>query len=131
MEQLRIQDKIARSRQYNSLEDALSQVLDDTEGAGLGLVILVLMLKKIGLDDDAFSIKTTDKYTIAGISIPLDQTMIENISALSDEIVENINSLPQFPENVLHVQKLISDPSSDMTMIARQIHGPGAYRRPA
>jgi len=121
MEQLRIQDKIARSRQYNSLEDALSQVLDDTEGAGLGLVILVLMLKKIGLDDDSFSIKTTDKYTIASISIPLDQTMIENLSVLSDEIVENISSLPQFPENVLHVQKLISDPSSDMPMIARQI----------
>jgi len=121
MEQLRIQDKIARSRQYNSLEDALSEVLDDTEGAGLGLVILVLMLKKIGLDDDAFSIKTTDKYTIASIAIPLDQTMVENISALSDEIVENVSSLPQFPENVLHVQKLISDPSSDMPMIARQI----------
>ena len=93
MEQLRIQDKIARSRQYNSLEDALSQVLDDTEGAGLGLVILVLMLKKIGLDDDAFSIKTTDKYTIASIAIPLDQTMVENISALSDEIVENVSKI--------------------------------------
>jgi putative nucleotidyltransferase with HDIG domain len=121
MEQLRIQDKIARSRQFNSLEDALSQVLDDSEGAGLGLVILVLMLKKIGLDDDAFFIKSTDKYTIASIAIPLDQTMIEDISMLSNEIVENVNSLPQFPENVLLVQKLIADPSSDMPMIARQI----------
>jgi len=121
MEQLRIQDKIARSRQFNSLEDALSQVLDDSEGAGLGLVILVLMLKKIGLDDNAFSIKTTDKYTIASIAIPLDQTMIEDISVLSNKIVENVNSLPQFPENVLLVQKLIADPSSDMPMIARQI----------
>jgi putative nucleotidyltransferase with HDIG domain len=120
-EQLRIQDKIARSRQYGSLEDALSQVLDDSEGAGLGLVILVLMLKKIGLDDNAFTIKTTDKHTIASISIPLDKAMIENISALSEKIVENINSLPQFPENILMVQKLINDPSSDMPVIARQI----------
>jgi putative nucleotidyltransferase with HDIG domain len=120
-EQLRIQDKLARSRQYSSLEDAMSQVLDDSEGAGLGLVILVLMLKKIGLDDEAFSIKTTDKYTIANISIPLEQTMVENISVLSEKIVENINSLPQFPENILTVQKLINDPSSDMPVIARQI----------
>jgi len=121
MEQLRIQDKMARSRQYDNLEDALSQVLDDSEGAGLGLVILVLMLRKIGLDDEAFSIKTKNNCTIASISIPLDKAMVENMSVLSEEIVENVNSLPQFPENVLLIQKLINDPASDMPMIARQI----------
>jgi putative nucleotidyltransferase with HDIG domain len=120
-EQLRIQDKLARSRQYNNLEDALSQILDDSEGAGLGIVILVLMLKKIGLDDDAFSFRTTNRYTITSISIPLDQTMVENMTVLSDEIVANINSLPQFPENILLVQKLIADPNTDLPMIARQI----------
>jgi len=120
-EQIRIQDKLARSRQYSSLEDALNQVLDDSEGAGLGLVILVLMLKKIGLADEAFSIKSTDKETVASISIPLDATMTENLSELSKAIIEDINSLPQFPENILLVQKLIADPSSDMSSIARQI----------
>ncbi|MDR0323446.1 MAG: HDOD domain-containing protein [Treponema sp.] len=121
LEQLRIHDKLARTRQYNSLEDALTQVLDDSEGAGLGLVILVLMLKKIGLDDECFSIKTTDKLTIASISIPLDKTMMENFSVLSEEIVENIEGLPQFPENIMLIQKLINDPDSEMTTIARQI----------
>jgi putative nucleotidyltransferase with HDIG domain len=120
-EQLRIHDKMARSRQYSNLEDALVSVLDSTEGAGLGLVILILMLKKIGLDDDAFTMKTTDKYTIASISIPLEQTMVENISVLSDKIVESINSLPQFPENILTIQRLIEDPASDMPVIAKQI----------
>jgi hypothetical protein len=42
-EQLRIHDKMARSRQYGNLEDALTSVLDSSEGAGLGLVILILM----------------------------------------------------------------------------------------
>jgi putative nucleotidyltransferase with HDIG domain len=121
MERLRIQDKMARSRQYDNLEDALTHILDDSEGAGLGLIILVLMLKKIGLDDEAFNIKTTDKYTIASISIPLDKTLMDNLSVLSDEIVDNINSLPQFPENILTIQKLINDPDSNMASIARQI----------
>jgi len=121
MEQLRIHDKMARSRQYNNLEDALTHILDDSEGAGLGLVILVLMLKKIGLDDEAFAITTTDDNTIASISIPLEQTMVENLSVLSDEIVKSINSLPQFPENIMLIQKLIADPDSDMPVIARQI----------
>ena len=121
IEQIRIQDKLARARQYNSLEDAMSQALDDTEGAGLGLIILVLMLKKIGLTDEAFFIQTKEKETVASISIPLDEAMIKNISDLSKTIIEDINSLPQFPENILHVQKLIDDPSSDMPSIARQI----------
>ncbi len=36
-ELIRIHDKLARSRQYNNLEEALAQVLDDSEGKGLGL----------------------------------------------------------------------------------------------
>jgi putative nucleotidyltransferase with HDIG domain len=120
-ELIRIHDKLARSRQYNSLEDAFSQVLDDSEGAGLGLVILVLMLKKMGLDEDCFDILGTEKETIARIVIPLEQTKLENLSILSDTIVNSVNSLPQFPENILLVQKLIGDPKSDMASIARQI----------
>jgi putative nucleotidyltransferase with HDIG domain len=120
-EQSRILDKIAKARQYDSLEDALSQVLDDSEGAGLGLIILILMLKKMSLGDECFSITTEEKDTVSSISIPFDETMVKNISALSDEIVENINGLPQFPENILHIQRIINDPNLDMSKIARQI----------
>ena len=120
-ELIRIHDKLARSRQYNNLEEALAHVLDDSEGAGLGLVIMVLMLKKMGLDEDCFDILGTDKETIARLSIPLEKTRLESLSVLSGTIVDNISSLPQFPENILMVQKLISDPDSEMSDIARQI----------
>ena len=121
IEQLRIQDKMARSRQYTSLDDALEQVLDNSEGSGLGLIIILLMLKKLGLDDNAFIFRTTDKLSIARISIPLDQVLIDNISVLSREVADNINNLPQFPENIMRIQRLINDPGSDMPVIAKQI----------
>jgi putative nucleotidyltransferase with HDIG domain len=79
------------------------------------------MLKKMGLDEDCFDITGTDKETIAKIIIPLDQARVENISILSTTIVDNVNSLPQFPENIILVQQLINDPDSEMTDIARQI----------
>jgi putative nucleotidyltransferase with HDIG domain len=120
-ELIRIHDKLARSRQYDNLEDALSQVLDDSEGAGLGLVILVLMLKKMNLTEDCFDILSTEKETIARLTIPLEQARVENLSLLSTTIVNNVDSLPQFPENILMVQKLIGDPKSDMAEISRQI----------
>jgi putative nucleotidyltransferase with HDIG domain len=120
-ELIRIHDKLARSRQYKSLDDALSQVLDDTEGAGLGLVIMMLMLKKMGLTEECFDILGTGKETIARIIVPLDRTRVENLATLAKTIVSNVNSLPQFPENILSVQQLIADPKSEMTDIARKI----------
>jgi len=120
-EQIRIHDRLARSRKFESLEEAMSQVLDDSEGAGLGLVILVLMLKKIGLDEENFDIIGTEKETVAKITVPLDQARIESMNFLSSMIVDNVNSLPQFPENIMMIQKLINDPNSEMSDIARQI----------
>jgi putative nucleotidyltransferase with HDIG domain len=120
-ELIRIHDKLARSRKYNTLDDALAQVLDDSEGAGLGLVILILMLKKMGLDEDCFDIIGSEKETIARLIVPLDKTRIENISVLSAAIVDSITSLPQFPDNIMLVQKLINDPKSEIADIARQI----------
>ena len=120
-EQIRVYDRIARSRAFESMEEALSSVLDDSEGAGLGIVILVLMLKKIGLDEDAFDIDVVEDETVARITIPFAEVHVENLNQLAQEIVDEIDDLPQFPENVVFIQKLINDPESELTDIARQI----------
>ena len=66
-EYMRVFDKIARSKQFTSLEEAFSQVLDDSEGAGLGLVIMILMLKKVGLDDENYHLLVENGETITRI----------------------------------------------------------------
>jgi hypothetical protein len=121
IELLRIHDRLFRARQFISLEDAFAHVLDDTEGAGLGIVILVLMLRKMGLDEECFYINSTEKETVARISIPLDKLQVENVSLLSSAIVSSVNALPHFPENIMAVQRLINDPKSDIVKIARQL----------
>jgi HD-like signal output (HDOD) protein len=82
---------------------------------------MVLMLKKMGLDEDCFDITGSETETIARIMLPLEKTRLENLSKLSKTIVDNVDSLPQFPENIVMVQKMIGDPKSDMADIARQI----------
>ena len=120
-ELIRIHDRLARSRQFNTLDEALSQVLDDSEGAGLGLVILVLMLKKMGLDEECFEILSNKGETVARIMVPLDKLNVENISVLSGEIVDSVKSLPHFPENILAIQRLIAGTNVSMGAIARQL----------
>jgi putative nucleotidyltransferase with HDIG domain len=117
----RIREKLNRARRYENLEEALGQVLDNTEGAGLGLVILVLMLKKIGLNEDSCSITWDEKETVARVRLPLDKTFMESMTELSAAIVANVNSLPRFPENIAVLQRLIGDPGADMAGIAREI----------
>ncbi|NBF40164.1 MAG: HDOD domain-containing protein [Spirochaetes bacterium] len=120
-EQIRVYDRIARSRAFNSLEEALTTVLDDSEGAGLGIVILVLMLKKIGLDEDAFDIDARDGETVARVSIPMSQVRLESLDMISQRIVSEIEALPRFPENIVALQKMIEDPNSEIAEIARQV----------
>ena len=120
-EQMRIYDRIARSRAFSSMEEALTSVLDDSEGAGLGIVILVLMLKKIGLDEDAFDIDVEGEETVARITVPFSDVHVENIHELSKEIVDQIDKLPQFPDNIVQLQRLINDPESEISDIARQV----------
>ena len=120
-ELIRIHDRLARSHQYNSLDEAFSQVLDDSEGAGLGLIILVLMLKKMGLNEECLDIHSTEKETIAKIMVPVDKVQVENISLLTRAIANSVGSLPQFPENILAVQRLISSENAEIGAIARQL----------
>jgi putative nucleotidyltransferase with HDIG domain len=120
-EYLRIHDKLARSRKYTTLEEALQQVLDPSEGAGLGLVILVLMLKKIGLDEECFDLWAESGETVARITVPVATARVEALSSLTDQIVGSITSLPKFPENIVQIQRLIADPDSQIVEIARYI----------
>lgn len=117
----RVYDKIARSRQFTTLEEAFSQVLDDTEGAGLGLVIMILMLKKVGLNDDNYQILVEKGETITRIIMPLDIDTQKQMTDLTDDIVSFIDTLPQFPENIAQIEKLLNDPDSKLSTIAAHI----------
>jgi putative nucleotidyltransferase with HDIG domain len=120
-EQVRVYDRIARSRAFSSLEEALSSVLDDSEGAGLGIVIMVLMLKKLGLSEDAFDIDVRNGETVARLSIPMADIKMENMDVLSRKIVEEIDSLPSFPDNIMFLQKMLSNPETEIPDLARQV----------
>jgi hypothetical protein len=67
----RVKDKIAKSQQYANLEDAFGEVLDESEGAGLGILVLILMLKKLGFTGDFFQFYTMGGETVARIILPL------------------------------------------------------------
>ncbi|AFG36335.1 HDOD domain-containing protein [Spirochaeta africana] len=120
-EQIRVFDRIARSRAYNSLQEAMEQAIDESEGAGLGIIILVLMLRKIGLSEEAFELDVENGETVVRLSIPLEETKQGNLETIAREIVNEVDSLPQFPENIAQLQRLLQDPKIDLQTIARKV----------
>ncbi len=117
----RVHDKIARAQRYSSVDDAFSQILDDSEGAGLGIIIMILMLKKLGLSGDNFQVFSENDETVSRIILPLSGDVQEKMSILSTELVNMIDKLPQFPENIIHINNMLNDPEFKLSDIARSI----------
>ena len=73
MEEKRMIDKITMGKQYKALENLMmaTEALDDLEGSGLGLIILVLMMKKIGTTAEKIKIVKGDNETKIRVEIPI------------------------------------------------------------
>lgn len=117
----RIHDKITRAQTYNSVEEGIAQLLDDTEGAGLGLVIMILVLKKVGLTEENYQVLSENGETITRMILPFDTKVSSDFSSLSTEFVKLIEGLPEFPENITEINRVINDPNSQMSDIALKI----------
>lgn len=69
VEQSRIKEKLAIAERYSCLADAYSTTEDGAEGAGLGIVMMLFMLKNLGFGTDAFNVRTAQGETIATLTL--------------------------------------------------------------
>ncbi|MCQ2592430.1 MAG: hypothetical protein MJ188_06555 [Treponema sp.] len=83
-EKERILERIERSKKYNSMEDALSDI-DRTEGSGLGIIIILLMLRKLALSKDCFSVECTNGETVSKIVLRKDAKEVEERNLSSND----------------------------------------------
>jgi putative nucleotidyltransferase with HDIG domain len=120
-EQARIYERIVRARAFSSFYEALNNAIDTTEGAGLGVLILLQTLKRFGLDEDAFSIESNNGSTIAKLIIPMSKVHFEKINLLAQVVARDIDSLPNFPENVAAILNMTNDPEVQISEIAKKI----------
>jgi len=120
-EKEKISQKIARAKIFTSVDEAVQNVLDDTEGAGLGIVILLLILRKIGINDKNFAVAVENNMTHLRIAMPLSLVTEEETEIISDALIKEIDSLPQFPENITMLTSMLQDKDVDFSNIANII----------
>ena len=121
-EELKIaSESINKAKEFNSIEDALSTIDENCEGAGLGLIITILMLKKFGLEKDAVEINIENRETIVVLKLPLSIITLEQKQIINSIIINEINDLPKFPEYIIDIQNKLDNPEVDLNEIIKSI----------
>lgn len=105
-EEERIAHKLDSVQQYKSMDEVVSKVLDTTEGAGLGIIIISLMLQKIGLSKEDFTLFSANGETITRIVFPCNKKVYDGITVITSEFVEKIDSIPVPKDSFAKINKL-------------------------
>lgn len=105
----RINNKIDSVQQYKSMEDVFANVLDQSEGAGLGIIITILMLQKIGLSKENYQVITNDEETITRIVLPCNQKVFAGNEILTYEFVKMQHTIPVLKKQYEIVKNIISE----------------------
>ena len=94
-EENRIREKFVMAKSFDNLFEFYTQHGDNTEGAGMGITLVEILIAQCGLDRHLFTIFTSLKKneTIARIEIPL-STKYKPRRSIFDEILSN-NHIPK------------------------------------
>lgn len=117
----RIQFRIEKAMQYNDFSDAYAEVDDETEGAGLGIVLTILFLKNMGINPRNFTIQSNGKITVTSLVVPKQLKTPEITTTIKEQIINDIEGVPTFPEHIIELQRLCNDPDSSIELIAHKI----------
>jgi len=117
----KINARIKKAYKYKDISEAFDDVLDDSEGAGLCLIMAMMLYKNSGLPADSFKIYKKGELTIATISIPQNISERDIHEKLTDSILKEIDEVPAFPENITEIQRQCGDPKSTIKSIAESI----------
>ena len=117
----RITFRIVQATVFNNLSEAYNDVYNSTEGAGLGLMLIMFLLKNSGIGVDNFFMEHTDDGITIGIKIPRRLKEETIISDVKEKILNDVETLPTFPENIVELQHLCLQKESSIDDISKKI----------
>jgi HD-like signal output (HDOD) protein len=120
-EKERIEYKLKNVKQYKNENDVFKHILDQTEGAGLGIIIIILMLQKVGLKKENYKVYTNDTETITKITLPLNTEIQTGIETACLECVKTQTKVPVFEEELEELSMELKEVEPDKKKIVNRI----------
>ncbi len=121
----KVNARIIRAYEYKDMSEAFEDTLDDTEGAGLGLIMAMMLFKNSGLPASTLAISRNGDETSAAIKIPKRMIKAGTRSRIAKELLDEINDIPSLPDNIKKIQELCLIPEPPIEQIIETIvHDP-------
>ncbi|OHD64594.1 MAG: hypothetical protein A2176_08905 [Spirochaetes bacterium RBG_13_51_14] len=117
----RINFRIQKAIAYNDFSEAYAEIEDDSEGAGLGIVLTILLMKSMGIEPENYKITPEGKITRSSLTIPSLLKPTEITTKVKKKIMDEIDGIPTFPENIVQLQRLCNDPESSIDQIVKRL----------
>ncbi len=117
----RIKTRLQKAKSYNDFSEVYCDVSDDTEGEGLGLVLTILFLKNTGIGVNSLQISSNERITDTSLVVPFQLKPVTVLNKIQQQILNEVRDLPTFPENILELEKLCTNPEVDYRIIADKI----------
>lgn len=117
----KIRQRIAKAYEYKDITEAFTDMLDSTEGAGLGIIMAIMVFKNSGFSRDDFVIDVKQQNTSFGLHIRNADRVTNYETRVADEISREIEYLPSFPETIMHISKLCESRSTTIAQITDYI----------
>ncbi|MCB1172630.1 MAG: HDOD domain-containing protein [Leptospiraceae bacterium] len=117
----RVRERIDAAARIHSMAEAMERFADDQEGAGLGLLINIMLLRKSGIGPENFRIASDEQRTRVSITIPRTIKLPSEIHNLMDQVMNEIGNIPTFPETIRKVIELCENPDSNTDRIVQEI----------
>jgi len=121
IEEERISHRKEVALECENFTEAYDKYYDSTEGAGLGIILSVLLLKNAGIEGDRYYVESEKGYTRTYLKIPYNTQPIEITSLIKNEILEEVHTLPTFPENIIELRNMCDDPTVTIDEIAKKV----------
>lgn len=117
----RLNNRIHKALDCCNFTEAYENLYDATEGAGLGIILSVMLLKNSGMDTGRFRIAPEDGSVRVSLNVPSEMKGVEITSVIKTRIIEEVESLPTIPENIVALRLLCNDPDSTIEVISDRI----------
>ncbi|MBN2618940.1 MAG: HDOD domain-containing protein [Spirochaetales bacterium] len=102
----------------NNIYDILRYSEKQHRTTGYGFLISILLLKSMNLRSEIIQVLSEDDKTRIELNIPLNDIVINNHEQISNDVLNEIINLPQFPDSIMRLQKEIMDPEWDYSRIS-------------